>query len=118
MPKMRNVNVYVDVDLTLVDELGILLPNAVAAIRKLYDAGCHLFLWSTGGGDYCKTVAERANIASLFEAFLPKPDVFIDDMPGTIFNGLLFDVQQEEDWLSLAEKIVSRHVQPSERRSR
>jgi hypothetical protein len=113
---MRNVNVFVDVDLTLVNQQGVLLPNAVEAMHTLHRAGCHLFLWSTGGADYCRLVAERAQIASLFEAFLPKPDIYIDDMPSTIFNGLLFDVQQEGDWLLLAEKIVHEHVNPSERR--
>lgn len=116
MPKMRNVNVFVDVDLTLVDHLGVLLPNAVEAIQILYDGGCHLFLWSTGGAAYCRQVAERADITHLFEAFLPKPDIYIDDMPSTIFNGLLFDVQQEGAWLPLAERIVREHVHAAERR--
>jgi hypothetical protein len=116
MPKMRNVNVFVDVDLTLVDHQGVLLPNVAAAMQTLYDGGCHLFLWSTGGAAYCRQVAERAGIDHLFHAFLPKPDIFVDDMPSTIFNGLLFDVQQEGDWLPLAEKIVRDHVHPAERR--
>jgi phosphoserine phosphatase len=116
LPKMRNVNIYVDVDLTLIDEKGALLPNTVEAMQALYDAGCHLFLWSSGSGNYCREVAERAQIASLFEAFLPKPDIFVDDMPGTIFNGLLFDVNQEGDWLILVEKIVREHVHPADRR--
>jgi len=117
LPKMRNVNVFVDVDLTLIDHRSVPLPNAVEAMHSLHDGGCHLFLWSTGGADYCRSVAERMQIASLFEAFLPKPDIYIDDMPSTIFNGLLFDVQQEGEWLLLAQKIVREHVHPSERRT-
>ena len=115
---MRNVNVYVDVDLTLVDERGVLLPDAAAAIWALYDAGCHLFLWSTGGGEYCRRVAEHFGIAELFEAFLPKPDIYIDDMPATIFNGLVFDVQEGGAWLPLVEKIIREHVHPHEKRGR
>jgi hypothetical protein len=116
MPRMRNVNVFVDVDLTMVDHAGVLLPGAVDAIKTLHQAGCHLFLWSTGGRDYCKQTAERAGIADLFEAFLPKPDIYIDDMPSTIFNGLLFDVNQQGPWKQLAEQICQKHVHPSERR--
>jgi len=116
MPKMRNVNLYVDVDLTLVDHHGVLLPNVAEAMRVLYDGGCHLFLWSTGGAEYCRQVAERAGIAELFEAFLPKPDLYVDDMPSTIFNSPLFNIQEEEDWLPLAHKIVRDHVDPRERR--
>jgi hypothetical protein len=113
---MRNVNVYVDVDLTLVDHMGVLLPGAVEAMKALHEAGCHLFLWSTGGRDYCRQVAERAEISELFEAFLPKPDIYVDDMPSTIFNGLLFDVNEHGPWQALAEQICREHVHPSERR--
>jgi hypothetical protein len=116
MPKMRNVNVFVDVDLTLVDHQGVLLPGATDATRHLHAAGCHLFLWSTGGADYCRTIAERAGLTPLFEAFLPKPDIYIDDMPSTIFNGLLFDVNDGCDWLALAKQIATDCVHPDERR--
>ena len=112
---MRNVNVYVDVDLTLVDHQGGVLPGAVEALRALHDAGCHLFLWSTGGCHYCRQIAERYGVADLFEAFLPKPDIYIDDMPATIFNGLVFDAQ-EESWRAVVERIVREHVHPDERR--
>jgi hypothetical protein len=113
---MRNVNVFVDVDLTLVNHVGALLPGAVDAMNALHRAGCHLFLWSTGGAAYCRQVAERAGIAQLFEAFLPKPDIYIDDIPSTIFNGLLFDVNEHGPWPALAEQICREHVHPSERR--
>jgi hypothetical protein len=116
MPKMRNVNVFVDVDLTLVDHDGALLPGAADAMRWLHDGGCHLFLWSTGGCQYCREVAHRYGLTELFEAFLPKPDIFIDDMPSTIFNGMLFDVRQEGGWSVLADRIVQEHVHPDERR--
>src|SRR4051812_44700749 len=80
--KMLNVNVFVDVDLTLVDERGGILPGAADSLRRLKQRGCHLFLWSTGGGEYARVVAERYQLAELFEGFLPKPDIIIDDMPG------------------------------------
>src|ERR1700722_9245120 len=115
---MRNVNIYVDVDLTLVDHQGVFLPNAVEAMHALYDAGFHLFVWSTAGAAYCRQIADRGHIADLFESFLPKPDIYIDDMPATIFNGLLFDVQKEADWLSLANKIIREHVHAADRRNR
>ena len=114
MPQMRNVNIFVDVDLTLVDHAGVALPGAARAMRVLFDAGCRLFLWSTGGAEYCRQIAERLEIAGLFEAFLPKPDIYVDDMPSTIFNGLLFDVGKEQSWVELAERIVREHVHPSE----
>lgn len=115
MPRMKNVNVYVDVDLTLIDHRGVMLPNAVAGVISLHAAGCHLFLWSTGGSDYCKSIAERLQIAHLFEAFLPKPDIYVDDMPGTIFNGLLFDVQ-DGGWNDVVEAI-KQHIHPAEKRN-
>lgn len=115
MTKMKNVNVFVDIDLTLVDAQQVIRPGATAAMQVLFDAGCHLFLWSTGGGAYCRQIAERYEIAHLFEAFLPKPDIYIDDMPATIFNGLVFDPAGDDDWVTLAKRIVREHVHPDER---
>lgn len=113
---MKNVNIYVDVDLTLVDHIGCILPEAIDGLRTLREAGCHLFLWSTGGAEYCRSVAERYEITDLFEAFLPKPDIFVDDMPHTIFNGFTFDVNQDGPWGQMASDIVRRHVDKPRRR--
>jgi len=41
---MKNANVFVDVDLTLVDANGKLLSGAREALQRLHDEGCHLFL--------------------------------------------------------------------------
>ena len=110
--RMKNVAVYVDVDLTLVDEHQRLKPNAWEGLLTLREAGCRLFLWSTNGADYCRQIAERHELAPLFEAFLPKPDVYVDDMPSTFLNGLLFDVAEHTgDWQALADRIVRDHVQ-------
>jgi hydroxymethylpyrimidine pyrophosphatase-like HAD family hydrolase len=46
---MKNANIFVDVDLTLVDANRNLLTGAAEALTKLRDKGCHLFLWSTNG---------------------------------------------------------------------
>lgn len=111
MPRMKNVNIFVDVDLTLVNEHQRLLPNAVEGLLTLREAGCRLFLWSTGGADYCRRIAERYEMATLFDAFLPKPDLYIDDMPSTIFKSPLFDVR-DSGWQSLADHIAHDLVDP------
>src|SRR6266481_2864184 len=51
---MKNANIFVDVDLTLVDASGKLLDGAREALLALKKAGCHLFLWSSVGADYCR----------------------------------------------------------------
>ena len=119
MPRMKNVNIFVDVDLTVVDEQGRLLPNAVEGLLTLREAGCRLFLWSTGGADYCRQIAERYEMAPLFDAFLPKPDLYVDDMPSTFFNSLVLNVCDHPDWQALADEIVKNHVAlpPSTRRA-
>src|SRR5258708_5383309 len=80
---MKNANVFVDVDLTLVDANGKLLDGAREALLALKDAGCHLFLWSSVGADYCRKVAESHHLTDLFEGFTAKPDIVVDDMPST-----------------------------------
>jgi hypothetical protein len=110
MPRMRNVHIYVDVDLTLIDELGRLLPSAVEGLLTLREAGCRLFLWSTCGADYCRDVATKYELLPLFDAFLPKPDIYIDDMPSTIFRSLVYDVNSGKDWQQVADEIKRKHV--------
>ena len=108
--EMKNANVFVDVDLTLVDANGKLLPDAREALAQLKNKGCHLFLWSTNGVDYAKKVAELHRLTDLFEGFAAKPDIIIDDMPGTALNPLVFDVNAESSWPALVEKISKQHL--------
>ena len=107
---MKNANVFVDVDLTLVDANGRLLDGARESLQRLKDKGCHLYLWSTVGLDYSRTVAARHQLTDLFEGFAAKPDIIIDDMPSTAVAPFIFNVQQESSWPSMVEKILTKHV--------
>ena len=107
---MKNANIFVDVDLTLVDANRNLLKGAAEALKALKDRDCHLFLWSTNGAEYAKKVAGLHGLTGLFEGFVAKPDIIIDDMPGTALNPLVFDVNTEDSWPSLAEKILRKHI--------
>ena len=107
---MKNANVFVDVDLTLVDADGRILDGAGSALKLLKDRGCHLFLWSTGGADYCRKVARLNGLEDLFEGFVSKPDIIIDDMPRTCLKPFTYDVNNERSWRELAERILAKHV--------
>ena len=107
---MKNANIFVDVDLTLVDASGKLLPGARAGLERLRDAGCHLFLWSTGGAEYCRKVADLHRLSEFFEGFTAKPDILIDDMPSTCVTSFVYNVHQEASWPALAEKIIEKHL--------
>ncbi len=107
---MKNANVFVDVDLTLVDANGKLLNGAQEALLRLRDEGCHLFLWSTCGAEYCRKVATLHGLTELFEGFTAKPDIIIDDMPSTCVSPFVYDVRQEQSWPALAERIIQKHV--------
>jgi hypothetical protein len=74
--------VFVDVDDTLVRSFGskrIPISSVVAHVRALHQAGFTLFCWSSGGAEYCRASAEELGILDCFTAFLPKPEVLIDD---------------------------------------
>jgi hypothetical protein len=71
---------------------------------------CHLFLWSSCGADYCRKVAALHGISELFEGFIAKPDIVIDDMPSTCIAQFVYDVRQEQSWLALAKRIIARHI--------
>jgi hypothetical protein len=107
---MKNANIFVDVDLTLVDANKNLLAGAKEALIRLRDKGCHLFLWSTNGAEYAGKVAKLHHLTDLFEGFVSKPDIIIDDMPGTVLNPFVFDVNGEISWPALAEKILRKHI--------
>jgi hypothetical protein len=107
---MKNANVFIDVDLTLVDAGGRLLEGAREGLQRLKDKGCHLFLWSTCGADYCRKVAKLHGLAEMFEGFAAKPDIVVDDMPSTCVSPFVYNVQQETSWPDLAERIIKRHL--------
>lgn len=107
---MKNANVFVDVDLTLVDANQKLLPGVPEALAKLRNRGSHLFLWSTNGADYARKIANLYHLTDLFEGFVAKPDIIIDDLPATALNPLTFDVNAEASWPALADKIIRRHL--------
>lgn len=107
---MKNANIFVDVDLTLIDANGRLRPGAADALNKLKDKGSHLFLWSTNGADYARKVAIINGLEPLFEGFSAKPDIIIDDMPGTALNPFVFDVNTESSWQTLADTIIHKHI--------
>lgn len=76
--------VYVDVDDTLVRWAGSkCIPRTliIERIKERAIKGDRLFLWSRAGGEQAREVAEELGISKIFEAFLPKPDLLIDDEP-------------------------------------
>lgn len=79
---MKLRTVYFDVDDTLVRTVGtkrIPVPAAIASVRALHERGVALYLWSSGGAGYARETAVEFGIEHCFLAFLPKPDIYIDD---------------------------------------
>ncbi len=107
---MKNANVFVDVDLTLVDANGKLLDGARDGLQELKDAGCHLFQWSTCGAEYCRKVARLHGLTDFFEGFSAKPDIVIDDMPSTCVSPFVYSVQHEQSWPKMVKRIIEKHV--------
>src|SRR5262249_34707278 len=107
---MKNANIFVDVDQTLVDAKGKLLKGAREALQKLKGKGCHLFLWSSAGADYCVKIAQTHKLTECFEGFTSKPDIIIDDMPSTCVTSLIYNVQAKKSWQELAEQIIQVHL--------
>jgi|GEM_PF-482600 len=90
--------VYVDVDETLVRHYGtrqIPIPSVIKQVKALYKQGAELYCWSSLGAAYARQAAESCGVAQCFQAFLPKPQILVDD-------------QQPKAW----RKIL--HVHPSQ----
>ncbi|MGH1365608.1 MAG: hydrolase [Calditrichia bacterium] len=82
---MPRITIYIDVDDTIVRSTGkrnFPRPDVIAKLKELAVVSeVDLFLWSSGGADYARSVAEELGITSLFKEFLPKPTIAIDDVP-------------------------------------
>ena len=107
---MKNANVFVDVDLTLVDQNPQLLEGAKAGLESLVAKGCHVYLWSTGGAEYCQKIVRLHQLQALVEGCCPKPDIIIDDMPSTALNPFHFDVHRDGGWQKTVEQLLKKHV--------
>jgi phosphoglycolate phosphatase-like HAD superfamily hydrolase len=89
----KELYVYVDIDDTIVRTAGskrIPIPDAIKHVRDLKRQGAVLFCWSSGGAEYAKSAAEEFGIAECFTAFLPKPNVLIDDQEISSWKRLLY----------------------------
>jgi hypothetical protein len=99
---VKNLVAYVDVDDTLVRSFGskrIPMTEMVSHVRDLHRDGVVLYAWSSGGADYAREAAAELGLESCFRAFLPKPNIVIDD-------------QAPADWRRLI------HVHPAEATSK
>ncbi|PCJ58809.1 MAG: hydrolase [Planctomycetota bacterium] len=76
--------IYIDVDNTLITtylKKRTPINHISDNISDLSKKGHLLYCWSTGGAIYAKDIAIELGIEKYFEAFLPKPEVMIDDQP-------------------------------------
>ena len=83
--------IYVDVDDTFVRSAStkrISMPATIRHIRALKERGAQMYCWSSGGADYARVSAVECGIADCFVAFLPKPQVLIDDQNITDWRDL------------------------------
>ena len=99
---------YVDVDDTLVRSTGttrIPMPAAIEHVRHLHASGVLLFCWSAGGADYARGSAQELGIEDLFQSFLPKPHVLIDDQPPSAWPRFVVTLPH-----GLASKTVDDHI--------
>jgi len=86
-----SLNIYMDVDDTLINCNESVDPRAAETLRQIVwklrgdYPDSDLYLWSGAGGAYAREMAEKHKLAGFFKAFLGKPDVVIDDRPSSVF---------------------------------
>src|SRR5688500_12351168 len=56
-------------------------PATIEHVRLLHQQGAKLYCWSSGGAEYARQSAEEFGILDCFIAFLPRPNVLLDDQP-------------------------------------
>ena len=108
------LNVCIDVDLTLIDEEGELLPGVLEALTKFRKAPCELTLWSAAGAEYAKPVARRHKLEQFFQGFAGKPDIAIDDDPSSLNLRKLIVKKPRDHWRELHQQTIQALYQISE----
>lgn len=87
----QSLVVYVDVDDTLVRSAGskrIPIPHVIQHVRDLAEGGATIYLWSRAGAEYARASAVELGVADCFRAFLPKPNVMLDDESFASWRGI------------------------------
>jgi len=80
--RVKKIVAYIDVDDTLIRSVGkkrIPIPSVIGYVRRLHGEGAELYCWSTGGAEYAREVAGEIRLDDCFVAFLPKPNLIVDD---------------------------------------
>lgn len=57
------------------------IPQTIRHVRQLFQEGSELYCWSSGGAEYARQSAREVGLEDCFTAFLPKPQVMLDDQP-------------------------------------
>ncbi len=79
-----SLNISIDLDGTIRDENGSLVPGVREALIELHRQGMTLQLWSTCGAQYARDTAVEFVLTDLFDSYATKPDLAIDDQPGSV----------------------------------
>ena len=89
---MNALIVYVDVDETLVRNVSksrVPIPNTIEHVKSLNAQGATLYCWSSGGAKYARESARALGLEDCFAAFLPKPELMLDDQHTSTWRRLL-----------------------------
>jgi hypothetical protein len=73
-------SMYIDVDLTLVDDDLKLYVGAREKLAQWYNKYT-LICWSHGGAEHAERTCKKHKVAKYFKHFLDKPDILVDDNP-------------------------------------
>ncbi len=117
MASKKLLTFFIDVDDTFVRSHGskhIPIPATIKLLKIPYEQGAELYCWSSGGADYARNSAIEFGIENIFTAFLPKPQVIIDDVKINDWRNLMqvhpnmFPSKQLGDYIKELEKYNSR----------
>ncbi len=76
------LHISIDVDQTILDDDEQLIAGVRETLARMHANGDYeLQLWSKGGAEYARKIADKFDLAQYFKSFGSKPDVAIDDLP-------------------------------------
>jgi hypothetical protein len=80
--KPNMLHISIDVNQTILNDDGHLIIGVHEALAQMHANGDYeLQLWSKGGAEYAREIADKFELSQFFKSFGSKPDVAIADLP-------------------------------------
>lgn len=104
-----DLQVFVDVDVSLLDNDDSLLPMARESLEKLVGQGYQIILCSVHGSDHAKAVAAHHGLTHLASGYAGKAHSMTAHIPCAVLAPFGFNSNDDDSWRITVESIMEKY---------